>query len=134
MKKQELGTWLLQNAGPIIRYRTATEILPQTKSLDIRRLDDEMLQSLQVQLWLKRFIPPRLLNNSPITGTVLTSGLLDIHTTKPTGLENALAKLADFGLRAGMSELDNKTLPYRKWLEENAERPTANVLTKPGWE
>jgi hypothetical protein len=75
-------------------------------------------------------IPPRLLNNSPNTGTVLTSGLLDIHSAKPTGLENALAKLADFGLQAGMPEMDKRTLRYRKSLEEKAERPTANVFNK----
>ena len=38
MKNEELNAWLFENGGPVIRYRTATELLPQTKSLDIKRL------------------------------------------------------------------------------------------------
>ena len=132
MKKQELGGWLFENGGPVIRYRAATELLPQNASLDIRRLTAEMLQSPQARVWLERLIPPRLLNSSTTTQTVQTSGINEIHNSKPTALENALAKLADFGLKKGMPELDQRTLPYRKWMEENTKRPSSNVYNKFG--
>ena len=132
MKNEELNAWLFENGGPVIRYRTATELLPQTKSLDIKRLAAEMLQSTQVRLWLERLIPPRLLNNSTTTQTVQASGINEIHNSKPTALENALAKLADFGLKKGMAELDRRTLPYRKWLEDSAKRQSTNVYNKFG--
>jgi len=51
MKKEELSAWLFENGGPVIRYRTATEILPLTKSLDISRLADEMMQSPLLGEW-----------------------------------------------------------------------------------
>jgi hypothetical protein len=86
VKKEELSAWLFEHGGPVIRYRTATELLPQTKSLDIGRLTDEMLQCPQVQLWLERLVPPILLNNSPTTETVKTSGIMEIHNSKPTAL------------------------------------------------
>jgi len=98
MKNEELNAWLFENGGPVIRYRTATELLPQAKSPDIKRLAAEMLQSTQVRLWLERLLPPRLLNNSTTTQTVQASGINEIHNSKPTALENALAKLADFGI------------------------------------
>ena len=129
MKRQELANWLFEHGGPVIRYRTATELLPSTKPLDIRRLNDELLQSTLVQKWLGNLIPPRLLLNNPTTMPhVLTSGIMEIHGSKPNNLENVLGKLTDFGLKKGISELDGQTLPYRKWLEENAERPTSNVF------
>jgi hypothetical protein len=132
LKKEELSTWLLENGGPVIRYRTATELLPQKTSLDIPRLTDEMLQSPQVRLWLERLVRPRLLNDSTTTQTVQTSGIDQIHNSKPTALENALAKLADFGLKKGMPEFDRRTLPYRKWMKDNAKRPSTNVYNKFG--
>jgi hypothetical protein len=100
------------------------------KSLDIPRLANEMLQSPQVRLWLERLIPPRLLNDSTKTLTVQASGINEIHNSKPTALENALAKLTDFGLKEGMPELDRRTLPYRKWVQDNARRPSTNVYNK----
>jgi hypothetical protein len=132
LKNEELSAWLFENGGPVIRYRTATEILPRTKSLDIPRLADEMLQSPQVRLWLERLMPPHLLNNSTTTQTVQTSGVNEIHNSKPTALENALAKLADFGLKKGMPGLDRRTMPYRKWMSDNAKRPSTNVYNKFG--
>jgi hypothetical protein len=132
LKREELSTWLFENGGPVIRYRTATELLSQNASLDIRRLTGEMLQSPQVRLWLERLIRPRLLNSSTTTLTVQTSGINQIHNSKPTALENALAKLADFGLKKGMPELDRRILPYRKWMKDNAKRLSTNVYNKFG--
>ena len=117
MNNEELGAWLYEHGGPVIRYRTATELLPPDKTIDIQRLADEMLQSPQVQKWLGNLIPPRLLLNNPVaTPHVLASGIMEVHGSKPTNLENVLGKLTDFGAQRGMVELDQRTLPYREWL------------------
>ena len=132
MNEKELYTWLMDNGGPVIRYRTATELMIPDKSLDIQALQNDMMQSRQVQKWLDRLVPPVFLLKEPtdITPWVLQSGIMDIHGSQPTRLENSLAKLADFGLKKGISELDRRTQPYRKWLAEIAERPVKNVFIK----
>ena len=131
MRNEELSAWLFEHGGPVIRYRTAAELLPPSKSINIQQLRDEMMQSPQVQKWLGNLIPPRLLLNNPTTTPhVLESGLMEIHGSKPTNLENVIGKLTDFGLKKGIPEFDQRTIPYRKWLEENAERPTENVFDK----
>ena len=132
MNERQLGEWLFEHGGPVIRYRTATELMVPDKKLDIPRLRDEMLHSPLVQKWLKCIVPPVLLLKEPIdiTPHVLQSGIMELHGGQPTRLENALLKLTDFGLKKGMPELDRRTLPYRKWLAKNAERPVKNVFTK----
>jgi hypothetical protein len=91
-----------------------------------------MLQSRQVKTWLSRIIPPVLLLKEPVDSTphVLQSGIMEIHGSQPTRLENILGKLTDFGLRNGVAELDGQTLPYREWLAENAALPMKNVFSK----
>jgi hypothetical protein len=120
MKKEELSAWLFENGGPIIRYRTATELMPSSEKLDIKRLTDDLLRSPQVQKWLKNLVPPRFLSReSPGWNIhVSRSSIMDVHGPKPTVLETVLGKLTDFGLKKGIPELDRRTLPYRKWLEE----------------
>ncbi len=132
MNEKELFTWLMDNGGPVIRYRTANELMTLDKKYDIKRLQEEMLQSRQVQKWLEHLVPPVFLLKEPtdITPWVLQSGIMDLHGSQPTRLENSLTKLADFGLKKGISELDRRTQPYRKWLTENAEKPIVNVFMK----
>jgi hypothetical protein len=55
---------------------------------------------------------------------------MEIHGSQPERLENVLGKLTDFGVKGGMPEFDRRTLPYREWLAENAERPTKNIFGK----
>lgn len=120
MKKEELSAWLFENGGPVIRYRTATELMPSSEKLDISRLTNDLLRSPQVQKWLKNLVSPRFLSKeSPGWNIhVLKSSLMDVHGPKPTLLTTALGKLTDFGLKKGMPELDRRTLPYRNWLED----------------
>ncbi len=120
MKKNELIAWLFENGGPVIRYRTATELMPSGKKPDIERLTDDLLRSPQVQKWLRNLTAPRFLSKeSPGWNIhVLKSSLMDVHGPKPTVLSTALGKLTDFGLKEGVPELDRRTLPYREWLEE----------------
>ena len=120
MKKEALSAWLFENGGPVIRYRTATELMPAGDKPDIGRLRNELLKNPQVKKWLKNLVPPRFLTKeSPGWNIhVLKSSLMDVHGPKPTVLTTTLGKLTDFGLKKGVPELDRRTLPYRKWLED----------------
>jgi len=57
MKDKELAWWLVQNAGPVIRYRTLMEII-HTQSIE---LVSDALKRLRasplVQKWLEQLIP-----------------------------------------------------------------------------
>lgn len=129
LKNEELHAWLFENGGPVIRYRTATELFPPGQSFDIQQLADEMLRCRPVQKWLGNLMPPRLLlYNPPNTPPVLASGIMEVHGSKPTNLENVLGKLTDFGLKKGVPDLDQKTHPYRKWLNKIAEKQELNVF------
>jgi hypothetical protein len=108
MDDVELTQWLLQNGGPAIRYRTATELVDTPTDVDIERLAAELLASPTTQLWLGRVSEPGV-------------GFSGFHHSKPEAFENAASKLCDLGLRAGMAPLDEKMLPYRRWLEEQAQ-------------
>ena len=123
MNNEEIYTWLFENGGPVIRYRTATELYPSSSSLNIKRLTDELMQSPQVRMWLERLEPAFFLTHPPATKRANTMALNEVHGSKPTTLENVIGKLTDFGLKKGIPELDQRTLLYRKWLEENPECP-----------
>jgi hypothetical protein len=55
---------------------------------------------------------------------------MELHGSQPTCLENVLGKLTDFGLKKGIPELDRQTLPFREWLNKNAELSSKNVYSK----
>jgi hypothetical protein len=116
MKPAETYRWLMENGGPVIRYRTATELMPPDKSLNIQALQNDLLQSKIVQTWLGHFRPPVLLNLKPTRQGEFTRGSIELHGAKDTALENVLGKLTDFGLKRGMPELDNLVVPYLEWL------------------
>jgi len=114
MNQQELVNWLFENGGPAIRYRTATELMPTSDSVDIGRLAEELLQSELVRTWLGRLIPATSLNG--------------LHGSKATAFENVMGKLTDLGLMSGVPELDQRTRPFRRWLEDNAKRPPRHIF------
>ncbi len=132
MNEEELYTWLFEHGGPVICYRTATELMAPDKELDIQQLKDEMLQSRIVKTWLECLVPPVLLLKEPvdITPHVLQSGIMELHGSQPIRLENVLGKLTDFGVKKGIPELDQRTLPYREWLTQYVEQPIKNVFGK----
>jgi hypothetical protein len=94
--------WLLDEGGPVIRYRTATELMPDARGLDLPRLRRELLGSALVRRWLERVTPE--------------TGFNDLHGSRADCLENALGKLVQLGCRAGMRPLDRRTRPLRSWL------------------
>jgi hypothetical protein len=114
MHQIELVNWLYENGGPVIRFRTATELMPPSRQVDFGQLRKDLLQSKIIKTYYDRISPSFLLN--------------DIHGGKENSFENIIGKLTDLGLRQGMPEFDQFTLPYRTWLSENAERPLEHIF------
>lgn len=85
---------LLTHAGPVIRWLVATETPDLIPAADRRSLLSDLLACREVRRWLN------LLGTGPV------------HHSKDSAAENALAKLGEYGLRAGIPELDDRALPY----------------------
>jgi hypothetical protein len=97
--------WLLEEGGPAIRYRTATELIDDPSGIDLDRLTTDLLQSSMVRQWLDRIGLP--------------GGLNSLHGSQPEAFENVCAKLCELGLRAGMlDEFDQKALSFRQHLAQ----------------
>lgn len=110
MTDREIVKWLLQNGGPSIRYRTATELLDDPDSVDLDRLAQDLLESPQVRVWLDRLLP-----DTSRTG---------LHHSRNTAYENAIGKLVQLGCKRGMPAFDQRTQPFRSWLEDELEKPS----------
>jgi hypothetical protein len=93
-KGSKLTEWLLSTAGPIVRYRTAVELVDNCPPREKRRLLAELLKCAEVKRWLAR------LGKGPL------------HHSKDTAFENAAGKLLEYGLRAGIPAFDRKMRPY----------------------
>lgn len=96
--------WLLSDGGPVIRYRTARELLDKPPA-EIADLAEELLQSPLVNMWLDRLGPSKEFN--------------DLHSSKVTAYENAMGKLIQLGCCSGMPAFDEKTKPFRDCLWDN---------------
>lgn len=97
-------SWLMENAGSIIRYRTAVELLGESDYGKVDLLKKDLLSDGLVKHWLGNLVPK--------------FGTTDLHHSKPEAYENAMGKLYEFGLRKGMRVLDERTEPFRRWLAE----------------
>jgi hypothetical protein len=129
MKATETYKWLMENGGPVIRYRTATELMmpdkaPSMKALDIQALRNDLLQNPLVRTWLDNFKPPFLLCRDMDTQGEFTHASTEIHGAKDTALENMLGNLTDLGLQKGMPELDKRVAPYLEWLNTSYDKRT----------
>jgi hypothetical protein len=114
MKAEETYKWLMENGGPVIRFRTSTELMTSSSQTEISRLRKELIQSELIKAHFNRLVPSLVFN--------------DVHSAKETSFENVMGKLTDFGLRRGIPELDQYTLPYRNWLFENVECPPEHAF------
>lgn len=112
MKQNDLTRWLFDCGGPIIRYLIVTELTPGIR--DTAGLTRDLLKNEHVEPWIER-----------LTGL---TGFNDVHGSKDTCFENALGKLALFGVRKGMGELDRKCKPYLLWLQRNRTEGEKNVI------
>ena len=88
--------------------------MPPSSNADIGQLAEQLHQSKLVKTWLERIVPPALFN--------------DLHGSKATQFENVMGKLTELGLRRGVPELNQRTMPYRQWLKDNAEGPPTHTF------
>ncbi|MBN1682704.1 hypothetical protein JW865_04035 [Candidatus Bathyarchaeota archaeon] len=99
---KDIYEWLMQNAGPIIKYRTKKELLEEDPS----SFEYSLLVSNLVVKSLKQFNPIVSPNS--------------LHSSKPEAFENCMGRLYEFGLRKGLEPFDNYIQPYLNWLNELA--------------
>ncbi|MFX1369669.1 MAG: hypothetical protein ACFFAY_13825 [Promethearchaeota archaeon] len=105
MKNREIAWWLVENAGPVIRYRTLRSILEVS---DIQLISDALNQlfaSTLVQKWLEKLVP--------------RMGFHMFHSSDSDAFENTVGKLIQLGLHAGLQQFDIKTIQFRTWLAES---------------
>jgi hypothetical protein len=116
--------WLFQHAGPIIRYRVATEWPYTQLSRDDQSLMTELLETDAVRQWLANLKTYETLHAEARLGLGLgASGNSSfLHGSTDMNFEVVLPKLAQLGLRAGMPLLDEKTLPWLDLLQAEAKR------------
>ena len=112
MENAEIAQWLMENAGPVIRYRLSAEY-----HQDEGRGDDgltEILTCPMVRSWLER-IPSECDRHT-------------LHGASPQSFENVMGKLFEFGLRRGVPFLDDRVAPFQKWMEEQIDLPYQGYL------
>jgi len=108
MNHRDLAYWLLDNGGPIIRFRTLVDIFEEQDVGIVSRALKDMTESSEVVKWLELIKHSIELNN--------------VHSDRPDSFENAIGKLVQLGWRAGLQPFDNKTLFFRVWLSENVDK------------
>jgi len=108
MNHRDLAYWLLDNGGPIIRFRTLVDILEEQDVGIISRALNDLIESSEVAKWLDLIEHGIALN--------------DVHSSRPSAFENVIGKLVQLGWRAGLQPFDNKTLFFRVWLSENVDK------------
>lgn len=128
----------MKNASPIIRWRVGNELLPEISESERDALARELLATPLVQEWLNRLT----LEGLPAPLDALDERSLGwlggrVHGSKATCLENVLGKLSEFGLQAGIPELDTRALPLMhifrwkaEWKSDATYRNAWETLTK----
>lgn len=106
---QKTVEWLLQYAGSVIRYRTAREILNE-KGENLEKLRIDLMSNLEVQIWL---------NNLKIEKPLKRNA---IHGSLDNQFENAMLKVIQLGLHAGIPELDEIVEPFIEYLENESNK------------
>ena len=111
-QKYALAQWLLKNGGPVVRWRTASELVDDFSPIELERMRQDLLAFPLVQTWLGRMNLDGLGGNleTPSPEFLHQLGWM-VHGSKNIQLENVLGKLAELGLRQGMPELDERMLP-----------------------
>jgi len=96
--------WLLKNGGAVVRWRTAVELYDDFPPAELKELADDLLALPLTQVWLDRLSLGELEGH---LGQMDEAGLARlgacVHGSRNTCLENVLGKLAELGLRLGMT-------------------------------
>ncbi len=112
MENADIARWLMENAGPVIRYRLSKGH-DQDGNGSIVELT-ELLASPLVSSWLER-IPSECDRHT-------------LHGAIPQSFENVMGKLFEFGLRRGVPVLDDRVAPFQRWMEEQIDLPHQGYL------
>ena len=96
---RETLEWLLETGGPAVRWLTLTSVYPDPAPRAVDAAQQALLNAPHVRLWLDRI-----------------DGVTQFHNSGNNCLENVAGKLAEFGLRRGMGDLDVRLAPFRAWI------------------
>lgn len=117
-----LVEWLMAEAGPIVRYQTAVQLIGGLPASEMWQLQSDLLAHPTVRSWLSRLTLGDLLAPGETLADIgprqvkrLVNGQL--HGSRPTAIENVLGKLAELGLHAGMAALDECMAPFNAFLQ-----------------
>ena len=91
----DLINWLLENGGPIIRYKTVTELATDQTKYDVKKLRSDLLKSEIVQKWLQLKPKSKLY------------GIYALHHSRSSIYENLMNKLIQLGLNSTFKAYDN---------------------------
>jgi hypothetical protein len=91
--------WLLDTGGPVIRWLTLTCLVPDPDPGAVDEAEQALLGAPHVRRWVDRI-----------------AGISQFHNSGNHCFENVAGKLAEFGLRAGMGDLDAQLAPFRTWI------------------
>jgi hypothetical protein len=96
---RETLEWLLETGGPVVRWLTLTSLTPDPDPEVVDAAREALLAAPHVRLWLDRL-----------------AGVTQFHDSGNNCFENVAGKLAEFGLREGMGDLDKRLAPFRDWI------------------
>jgi len=134
MDDEKLIAWLMENSGPIVRWRTATELRQDLLPSERATLAEDLLAAPPVQEALGRLTLGGVATPLDALDAPSLGGLGNrVHGSKAACLENVFGKLAEYGLRAGMPGLDERALPLMRIFRWHPERKN-DVIYGNAWE
>lgn len=108
---QNLINWLLDEGGPVIRYRALVELAGYDASSDCEAALHAVLQTEKT-----RWLLDQLDRFGPLPHVDIGT-LNALHGMKPTCLENIIPRLLERGLRAGIAVFDEKMERFRHYVD-----------------
>jgi len=121
----DLIQWLLDEGGPVIRYRTLVELAGYDAPADRESASSAVLQTEKTQ-WLLE----QMDHFGPLTRVDIGT-LNALHGMKPTCLENIIPRLLERGLRAGVAVFDEKMARFRQYVDNPLVRRALDDLAHP---
>ena len=99
-----LSQWLMNNGGPVVRYRTAKEILRDESMSNISNLEQALFDCSLVKMWLERL-----------------KHIMAIQGSGNDRFENVVGKLLEFGLTKNNGELYDRLRSDLQYLKDQPE-------------
>ncbi len=108
--------WLLANGGPVIRFRTLTELHPDPPSHNTLELVAEILSSPKIVSWLQ--LHPSTFPGSPF----------GIHGSKRVLYENYVPKMIQFGLNVSVDHINTYQSFFNSKIDLSIDWGVLNLL------